>query len=86
MVEVLSSAHRAPDCRTVADVQLEVMDRSERYRITRFLRSWNDKDAISGWRLDLDRVLQVFNVCSACLRLVATDSPLFRLNLFRTKL
>ena len=30
---------------------------------------------IAAWKYDLNRLLQVFNVCSVCLRLVVTDFP-----------
>ena len=62
-------AHR----RTVKEIQKEVKKRSERHRIIRFLHSGNDKDVIAGWNSDLSKLLQVFNVRSTCLCLVAAD-------------
>ena len=32
-------------------------------------------DVIAGWKSDLNWVLHVFDVCSACLRSAATDFP-----------
>ena len=43
--------------------------------MSRFLHSRNDKEVIAAWKSDLNRLLQVFNVCSACFHLIATDSP-----------
>ena len=52
---------------------MEVKKRSEGGRITRFLRSRNDKDVIAAWNSDLNRLLQIFNVCSMCVCFVETD-------------
>jgi hypothetical protein len=35
--------------------------------LIRFLHARNDKDKIAAWKLELDRILQVFNVRSATL-------------------
>ena len=51
--------------RTVADIQRDVTKRSGRHGIFRFFRSRDDKDAIAAWKSVLNRILQVFNVCSA---------------------
>ena len=76
-----SSAHRNPGRRTVADIHKDIKKRSGLregvgkrkvvQEISAFLRSSGDKDAIAGWKNDLMRLLQVFNVCSAhsCLAL-----------------
>ena len=52
------------------------MDRSGRHRITRFVHSRNDKDMIAGWKSDLSRLLQVFNVCSTRFYSVTADFSL----------
>ena len=61
------------DSRTVADIQGEVLKRGGRGRFSRFLHSRDDKDVIVAWKSDLNRLLHVFNVCSARVCLVATD-------------
>ena len=60
-----SSAHYDLDRRTVAEIHEEVEKRSERNRVFRFLNSRDDKEAIPAWNSKLDRILHVFNVCSA---------------------
>ena len=50
--------------RTVAEIQERVMGRSGRHGVTRFFHSRDDKDAIAAWKLELNRILHVFNVCS----------------------
>ena len=70
-----SPAHHFSNPRTVAKIQEKVIKRSGRHKFTRFVHSRNDKDVIATWKSDLNRLLRVFNVCSACLRLAATDFP-----------
>ena len=66
-----SSTHYGHDCRTVADIQEGVKERSGRHRVLRFLHSRDDKEAIPAWNSKLDRILHVFNVCSARSRLAS---------------
>ena len=66
-------AYHSPDRRTIAEIQGEVLKRSGRRRISRFLRSKDDKDAVAGWKSDLNRLLRLLNVCLVCLCLVVTD-------------
>ena len=80
MIKARSSVRHASDCRTVAETQ-EVLKRGGRSRVTRFLHPRDDKDVIAAWKSDLNRLLQVFNVCSVYLLLVATDFSLLRPNL-----
>ena len=68
-------AYHGLDHRTVAEIQREVFKRSGRGGVSRFLRSRDDKDVIAGWKSHLNEFLRVFNVCSAYLRLAATDFP-----------
>jgi len=56
-------AHRAPDRRTVAEIQREIVKRGNRNTISRLFPA-NDKEAIATWRSNLNRVLHVFDVCS----------------------
>src|SRR5580698_3275194 len=50
--------------RTVADIQREVIEQSQRNRIYRLFHAKGDKDKIVAWRVNLNRILHVFNVCS----------------------
>ena len=56
------STYRLSDCRTVAEIQQKVIKKSGRHRVSRFLHSRNDKDTITAWKSDLNRILNVFNV------------------------
>ena len=60
-----SPAHHDHNRRTVAEIHEEVKERSGRRRFLRFLHSRDDKEAIPAWNSKLDRILHVFNVCSA---------------------
>jgi hypothetical protein len=51
--------------RTVAEIQRNVVKRGERNAISRLLCAKNDKDRITTWKQDLNRILLVFNVRSA---------------------
>ena len=68
-------AYRSLDDRTVAEIHREISKRSGRSGVSRFLHSRDDKDMIAAWKLNLNELLHVFNVCSAYLRLAATDFP-----------
>ena len=68
-----SSAYHELDRRTVSEIQGGIMKRSERHRVSRFLRSWDDKNTIAAWKSDLNRILHVFNVCSARSRLAIVN-------------
>ena len=75
-----SSAHHSLDRRTVAKIQEKVMERSGRHRISRFLHSRDDKDAIAAWKSDLNWILRVFDVCSAPSRLAIANHSIYRPN------
>ncbi|KAF9643251.1 hypothetical protein BDM02DRAFT_3132560 [Thelephora ganbajun] len=47
---------------TVAEIERNVDELGRRNRISRLFHAKNDKDAIAAWRLDLNRILHVFNV------------------------
>ena len=53
---------RALDHRTVAKIQRKVIEKSGRNAVSRTFQARDDKDAITAWKLDLGRILQVFNV------------------------
>ena len=58
------SAYHGLDRRTVEEIQGRVSKRNERVGISRIVHSKNDKDVIAGLKLDLARILHVFNVRS----------------------
>src|SRR5258708_3197989 len=49
-------------CRTVAEIQKNVVKQSKRNPASRLFHAKNDKDTIAAWRLELNRILHVFNV------------------------
>ena len=53
-------------CRTVAEIQNKIMKKSGRNRVSRIWHAMNDKEAISGWRGELNEILFVFNVRPLC--------------------
>ena len=48
--------------RTVAEIQRKTIKQSGRSRISRLVNARGDKEQIIAWKLELDRILQVFNV------------------------
>jgi len=65
-------AMRTPDdfltrfsIRTMDEAQRHIIERSKRNAISRRYHAKEDKEAIATWKLDLNGVLGVFNVCSA---------------------
>ena len=59
------STNHAPDPRTVAEIERRVVERGGRNAVARILHAKNDGGTIAAWKLDLSRILHVFNVCSA---------------------
>ena len=58
-------AHRVLNCRTVTNIQNNVVKQGKRGAICRFFHAKDNKRSITAWTLDLDSALCVFNVCSA---------------------
>ena len=58
------STHQAVNCRTVAEIQRNIVERGKRNAVTRLFHVKNDKEAVTTWKLDLNRILHVFNVRS----------------------
>jgi len=50
--------------RTMDEIQRHITERGRRNAISRRYHAKDDKKAIATWKLDLDRILRVFNVCS----------------------
>ena len=48
----------------MASIQRGVIKQGKRNGFSRHLHSKNDKDKIAAWRLDLNRIVHVFNVCT----------------------
>ena len=49
----------------MAEIKSKVIKRSGRHVASRLFHAKNDKEAIAGWKLELNRILHVFNVRSA---------------------
>ena len=45
-------------------MERKIIKMSERYAVFRRLRAKKDKDTITAWRQDLNRILHIFNVSS----------------------
>ena len=43
--------------------------------LSRLVRAKNDKDTIGAWKLDLNRILHVFNVCSVIFTWLSLTVP-----------
>ena len=50
--------------RTVAEIQRKVIKTSRRNPVSRLFHAKNDKQAIATWKLDLNRILHIFDVGS----------------------
>jgi len=61
----VSFTHCDLDDRTVAEIQVRIARKRERGLLSRLAHAKNDKETIAAWKLDLVRILQVFNVRSA---------------------
>ena len=51
-------------CRTVAEIQRSVTKQSKQNALSRLLHAKNNKEKVAAWKSDLDKLLQVFQVCS----------------------
>ena len=45
------------------EMQGRIAKQGKRNVVSRHLHAKNDKERIAAWRLDLNRILHVFNVC-----------------------
>ena len=50
--------------RTVADIEKRAVKLGKRTAVARLFHFKDDKERIAAWRLDLNRILHIFNVCS----------------------
>jgi len=46
------------------EIQRHIIKRGRRNAVFRRYHAKDDKEAITSWKLDLDRTIRVFNVCS----------------------
>ena len=62
--EVLNAlAYRVLNRRTVAGIQEKIIEKCGRSLLSRLANAKNDKETVATWKLDLNRILHVFNVC-----------------------
>ena len=47
------------------EIQGRIVEKGQRNLLSRLVHAKNDKDTIAAWKLDLNRILHVFNVSSA---------------------
>jgi hypothetical protein len=47
------------------EIQWKVIKQTKRNAVSRLLHAKNDKEMITGWKAELNRILQLFTVCSA---------------------
>ena len=59
-----AATYRALDGRTVARIQEKIIEKGRRNLLARFAHAKNDKETMVTWKLDLNRILHVFNVRS----------------------
>ena len=69
-----SPTYRSPHPRTVAEIQEDVIEQRKNY-LTSVYGMKSDGEVIAAWQLDMNWILHVLNVHSACLRLAVTDFP-----------
>jgi len=61
-VHVGQSTHQDLNCRTTTEIQRKIVKRNEQNVVTRLLHANDDRETIGKWRVDLNRILHVFNV------------------------
>ena len=65
-----------PERRTVEEIQGKVVKRSRRNVVSRLVHAKYDKEKITAWKLDLNRILHVFNVCAVIHMWIISHCPL----------
>ena len=63
------------DRRAVAEIQEKIIEKRGRNLVSRLFHAKDDKEAIGGWKLDLNRILHVFNVCSVVFTRLSLTVP-----------
>ena len=64
-IHIMHDSFTALDRRTVEEIQGRIVEKGQRNLLSRLVHAKNDKDTIAAWKLDLNRILHVFNVSSA---------------------
>ena len=62
-------------------MQRKVEKLASKNELIKYFSASNGKGKIAGWKLELNGILQIFNVCRMCPRFVIADDPLPRPNL-----
>ena len=57
------------------EIQEKIIKKGERNHISRLVYAKVDKETIAGWKLDLNRILHVFNVCSVVFTWLSLTVP-----------
>ena len=70
-----------PYPRTVAEIEKNVTKQSQRNPVSRLFHARIDKEKIAGWRGELNRILQIFNVRSVISPMLASLSICFQTEL-----
>ena len=52
------------DRSTLAEIQRKIIKKGKRNPVARLLHAKNDKELIAAWKLDLNKILLIFNVRS----------------------
>ena len=58
-----TSTNRALDRRSIQEIQRKVDKLVSKNELIKYFTASNGKGKIAGWRLELNGILQVFNVC-----------------------
>ena len=56
-------AHRPPNHRTMAGIQEKIIEKCGQNLVSRLAHVKNDKQTITTWMFDLNRILHIFNIC-----------------------
>ena len=57
------STNRALDPRSIQEIQRKVEKLASKNELMKYFTASNGKGEIASWRLELNGILQVFNVC-----------------------
>ena len=67
--------YHALNRRTVVEIQENIVEKGGRNLVSRLIYAKSDKDTIAAWKLDLNRILHVFNVRSIIFTLLSLTFP-----------
>ena len=69
------STHHTVDRRAVAEIREKITEKRGRNLVSRLVHAKDDKETIGGWKLDLNRILHVFNACSVTFTWLSLTVP-----------